>query len=104
MRERAGLEQYAALLEKAASDESLARGLDILGSGDRSYFQLYKLYEAIREDLAHANPSKSISGMGWASRNELARLTQTAQSYEVLGDESRHATTFHKAPNNRTSR
>lgn len=56
------------------------------------WVNLYKVYEVVRDDLTEA----VIIQQGWATKKQLGRFTQTAQSRDTLGDKARHASRKYK--------
>jgi hypothetical protein len=58
-----------------------------------SWWNLYKIYEIISEDIGTENKLKKKM---YVSANELSRFTGTAQSRKHIGDEARHAANKYK--------
>lgn len=69
-------------------DANAAEALRIFGSLEANWFNLYKVFEIIRDDVGgHAQLIRAR----WVSKNNIGRFTGTAQSSDILGDEARHA-------------
>lgn len=57
-------------------------------AGDLDWFNLFKIYELIRDDPAKPSP---IAGMGWATENQQSAFRSSANRPDVSGDHARHA-------------
>jgi len=62
---------------------------------EQNWVNLYKIYEIVRDDVG--GDDKVVKN-GWATKNEIKRFTQTAQSRDALGDAARHASAKFKSP------
>ena len=72
----------------AQKDANAAEALRIFGVFDTNWFNLYKVFEIIRDDVGgHAQLIRA----GWVSEKNISRFTGTAQSSDILGDDARHA-------------
>lgn len=76
-------EEWVGLANK---HEKVAKALRILGTREKSWVELYKLYEVVHSDVG----SKIIDD-GWATRKKLSQFTHTANSAGSIGDDARHA-------------
>ena len=63
-----------------------------------SWINLYKVYEIIEEDVGKVKKCSRIVNNGWATKSDISRFKQTAQSRAVLGDYARHAADKYKPP------
>jgi hypothetical protein len=61
----------------------------------RSWFNLYKVFEIIRDECIG---EESLVARNFIPKRDLKRFTQSAQSRELLGDEARHASRKYKPP------
>jgi hypothetical protein len=71
----------------AKKDANVAEALRIFGSLETNWFNLYKVFEIIRDDVGGHD---QLIRTGWTSKKKIRRFTGTAQSSEILGDEARH--------------
>lgn len=76
-------------LAKAQHERDVADALRFFAV--RSWVNLYKVYELIRDGAG------DVVKRGWATKGELSRFTQTAQSRDSIGDAARHASKKFKA-------
>jgi len=82
-------------LELAERDDKVAQTLKIINKNTKMdyYPLLYNLFEIVQGDMG-----SKITEMGWASKNEIERFSQTAVSPKILGLEARHAVQKHLPP------
>lgn len=83
--------EYFAL---AKEDELVDELLDIRNNG-KSWVNLYRLYEFIRDNI---NDNENMIEKGWITNTEKNRFTHTANSFEAIGNDARHATNKHGEP------
>lgn len=77
---------HAARLLKAAQREVKAQdALTILGRGTLTWPELYILFELVQSDVG-----EGMVANGWISRKDLELFKRTANSYDLLGIDSRH--------------
>lgn len=74
-------------LQLALDDEAVDDALYFLQRSDPSWSELYKVYEIVRADIGH----DGIVSNGWASKDDLSRLTGTAHHPALAGRAARHA-------------
>jgi len=72
----------------AERNTNVADALRIFGKGDLSWFDLYKIFEIIRDDLGG---QKNLLDAEFVLKKDLSRFRQTAQHPEAIGDKARHA-------------
>jgi len=80
-------------LDLAESHEVVPEALHFFR--EDTWFGLYKVYEIVSEDVGG---HRMIVRNGWATKQELNRFSQTAQSKAALGDFARHAASRYKPP------
>ena len=68
----------------ARHDVNVAKVLRLYGADDHDWVSLYRIYEVIESDVGN------IAKKGWATKNEIKRFAQTANSPDASGDDSRH--------------
>ena len=68
----------------ARHDANVAKVLRLYGADDHNWGSLYCIYEVIKSDVGN------IAKRGWATKNEIKRFKQTANSPDTSGDGSRH--------------
>lgn len=73
-------------LSIAYNEEKVEHALRIWGKEPHDWINLYKILEIIESDVGG-----NIYLEGWTNKSEIRRFTQTANSFEILGDEARHA-------------
>ena len=78
-------DQIPSWFGKTIASPTLTKAVRLYESQGATWPGLYKVYEAIRE--AAGDPSS----LNVVSKRELKRFTQTANSYEAIGDDARHA-------------
>jgi hypothetical protein len=69
----------------AKKDKNVAEALRIFGNLENNWVNLYKIYEIVLSDVGG-----KIYQNGWATKTDIDRFTQTAQSVEAVGDDARH--------------
>lgn len=74
---------------KAKQDKIVKKVLRFWSTEKISWFNLYNILDAIKEDI-----SCEVHEKGWALNYEVNRFTRTANCYAVLGLESRHGRDF----------
>jgi len=80
----------------AANDDAAAHTLRLL-SYEPDWSTLHKLLEVVEQDVGG---EKELELKPWAHKVELKRFTRTANNYNALGDEARHAhSKWEKPPN-----
>ncbi len=67
------------------------KALRLYGSGDRSWSNLYPVFEIMQSSVGGALQE-------WASKSEIERFCRTANSPLVAGDEARHGDSQHAPP------
>lgn len=87
----ADIVSWAALADQ---NSRVARALRIFGNREQNWDNLYKVYEAIEDDVGRRN----IVDNGWASEKKISRFTSTANNALVVGDEARHGHEKHEPP------
>jgi hypothetical protein len=80
-----GPRDYAHL---GTSDIAAADVLLILGKGDLDWYDLYKVFEIVREDVGD---EKEIIANGWATKSSLSAFRVSANHPGVSGEAARHA-------------
>jgi len=80
----------------AAYDDAAAHTLRLL-SYEPDWSILHKLLEVVEQDVGG---EKKLERKLWAHKAELKRFTHTANSYEALGDDARHAHSKREGPSN----
>jgi len=73
-------------MAKATQEEVVSRALRFF-SKEKNWSNLYKVVDAIREDVGSL---KDVESKGWVPGNEINRFTGTANNYSAVGDDSRH--------------
>lgn len=73
-------------LSVAEQNQRVARALRIFGNREHNWDNLYKVYEAVEDDVGR----KKIVDEGWASDKKISRFTSTANNVRAVGDEARH--------------
>lgn len=75
---------------KIASNPAIGEALHILGKPDAAldWYDLYKLYEIVRDDVGGESDLKA---KGWAPWSEIKTFTESANRREISGDDARHA-------------
>ena len=68
----------------AQRDANVAKVLRLFGAGNHNWRGLYPIYEVIKSDVGN------IAKKGWATKKEIKRFAQTANSPDASGDDSRH--------------
>ena len=81
--EPTSVEEWVGLANR---DERVAKALRILGTRERTWAELYKLYEIVLVDIGD-----KIIVDGWATKKKLNLFTRTANSAGAVGDDARHA-------------
>ena len=66
-----------------------------IGQPHLNYVALYRIFEAIREDIGG---NQALLDTGWISKSEQSRFTQTANSLDAVGDEARHGSASVRMP------
>jgi hypothetical protein len=79
------------LFETATKDTQVTEALRFYRIGD--WINLYKSYEIMRDSIGGES---KIFQNNWATKKIVGRFTQTAQSYDSIGDEARHASRKYK--------
>jgi len=79
----------------AKDSEKVRQALRYWTKGTDSWFNLYKILEVIESDVGG-----EIFSSKWASKAAVNCFTQTANSYETLGDDARHAKSHIPPPSN----
>lgn len=80
--------------ELALDDQRVARALGLFGE-EPTWSSLYKVLDVLRE----AVPGKAaLENKGWVPTGEIRRFTWTANSFNALGPDARHALANNKAP------
>jgi hypothetical protein len=74
-------------LGAAAANERL-RHIARLFALPPDWFTLYKIYEEVRGAVGG---EKNLLNKGWASDTRIKQFTQTANSYDAVGDAARHS-------------
>lgn len=87
------LEYY---LMKANNNQSVKDALHFFN--DVTWFNLYKVFEIIRDDVGGPNKIEKLYEKKW-----IKTFTQAAQSRELLGDNARHAAKKYKVPDTELS-
>jgi hypothetical protein len=72
-------------LTVATKDETVMKALRLAGYPDRSWVELYRIYELIEGDAGGSMYTK-----GWTTKRETGSFTHTANSPSATGDLSRH--------------
>jgi hypothetical protein len=85
----------ANLLVAANKSAEVADALSFLT--EPIWFNLYKVYEIIRDDLGG---ERMLEKKAWANKKDIKRFTQSAQSREQLGDQARHASKKYRPADN----
>jgi hypothetical protein len=77
----------------AQRDTNVAKVLRLFGAGNHGWVSLYRIYEVIVNDVGN------IAEKGWATKNEIIRFKQTANSPDAIGDDARHGKEIPPPPN-----
>ena len=80
-------ESLATSFNLAGLDKSVDKVLRLLGDGDLSWVNLYRLYEIVRDDVGG---EKAIASRGWCQPDDLKLFRWTANHPEASGDSARH--------------
>ncbi len=78
--------QAKSYIELVKRDKNVADALRFFT--DVNWVNLYKVWEIVADDLGN---QRKIYKNNWATKGDLNRFTQTAQSRHELGDQARHA-------------
>ncbi len=88
-------ESLRASFNLAALDKSVDKVLRLLGGGDLSWLNLYRLYEIVRDDVGS---DKVIVSRSWCQSDNLRLFRWTANHPEASGDNARHGSLSQSAP------
>lgn len=83
-------------IEIAQHDKNVAKVLRLL-AGTHDWVNLYRIYEVIEDDVGGKH---NIESKGWATKKAIALFKHTANSIDVIGDESRHGKKIGEPPPN----
>jgi hypothetical protein len=78
-------------INKAANNEKVRDALRFFNN--KTWWGLYKVFDVIQEEEGYKNLSK------FASKDEINRFHQTAQSRDAIGDDARHGKKIAPPPN-----
>lgn len=95
-------QQQTTLIESGYSiamhNTNVAEAVRIFGTLKNNWFNLYKIYEIVRDDVGGHN---NLINTGWAqNKDDISRFTGTAQRSELIGDEARHSRMKGSPPSN----
>lgn len=76
----------AELIDRLQANTRAQRLVEILSHAELTWSDLYKAVEVVQEAVGSL-----IHEQGWASKKEIKLLKRTAQCYDLLGREARHA-------------
>ena len=82
-------------VEIAMRDPKVAKALRIFGSREHNWHNLNNIFEVVQSDAGG-----QITKAGWATRAEIDRFTQTANSAGAIGDDARHGSEKVPVPKN----
>lgn len=85
---------FEELIKLAELYKSVQDVLHFFNEIEITWWNLYKIFEIIRDDLGSQKKTYEI-----VSKAELSLFTQAAQSRELLGDDARHASKKYPSPN-----
>lgn len=85
------------LLTLAASDPAVAKALRLLGTSERTWVDLYRIYEVVEGDVGGQH---HLQVRGWAAKDEIRGFKHSANSVAVGGDEARHGIEQQQPPSN----
>lgn len=83
-------------IEVAQHDKNVAKVLRLF-AGTHDWVNLYRIYEVIEDDIGGKH---NIESKGWATKKAITLFKHTANSIDVIGDESRHGKKIGEPPPN----
>lgn len=79
--------QVAEWMQVMESNQTLKTVFHLMGEGDKSWVNLYRIFEVIKADLGG---QEDLLNKNWVTKQQLNRFTQTANHPAIIGHEARH--------------
>lgn len=83
------------ILAAGMADQDVAKVLRLLAKRDRSWVQLYRVFEIVRGNVGGGD---AVVRAGWISKAAQTRFTRSANHPEVSGDDARHGVDSSEPP------